>query len=216
MIGLEFICKLYNKQFKDLADELGVSKQVINGWIKGKYKISKKHLPKLAEIFNQSEEVFQKELTDVEQIEIQQKKIRNELVEYEYEYPDRDPETGEEVIVYGTQVDQEQQYEDNFLEFRKNIIKLHNKIDATISGKFRNGVIDSDIRLNADFFDAERLLESYEMFAEIMKEGKISQDTIEIILRGIKHYQGMKSLAPKKDVLAVSKLVKQIEENNKI
>lgn len=216
MIGLEFICKLYNKQFKDLADELGVSKQVINGWIKEKYKISKKHLPKLSEIFNLPEEVFQKELTDVEQIEIQQKKIRNELIEYEYQYPDIDQETGEEVIVYASQIDQEQEYEDNFLEFKKNIIKLHNNIDATISSKFRNGVIDGDISLNADLFDAERLLELYEEFVGIIKKGKINRHTIEIILKGIKYYQGAKIFAPKKDVVAVSELVKQIEEDTKI
>lgn len=214
MIGLEFICKLYNKQFKDLAEELGVSKQVINGWIKGKYKISKKHLPKLSDIFKLSEEYFQKELTDVEQIEIQQKKIRNELVEYEYEYPDIDTETGEEIIIYGTQVDQEQQYEDNFLEFKKNIIKLHNKIDATISGEFRNGVIDSDISLNADLFEAERVLELYEIFVGIIKGNRISRDTIKKILKGIKHYEG-KSFTGEKDVLAVSRLIKQIEEKKK-
>ncbi|MBY6929781.1 helix-turn-helix domain-containing protein [Clostridium botulinum] len=210
MIGLEFICKLYDKQFKDLAEELGVSKQVINGWIKGKYKISKKHLPKLAEIFKQKEECFQKELTDVEQIEIQQKKIRNELIEYEYENTFIDEDSGEKVTIIETQPDQEQQYEDNFLEFKKNIIKLHNKIDSTIGSEFRNGVIDSDINLNADLFDAERLLELYEMFAEMIKRGTISRDTIKKILKGMRHYEG-RSFSKDRDILEVSRLIKQIE-----
>lgn len=214
MIGLEFICKLYNKQYKDLAEELGVSKQVINGWIKGKYKISKKHLPKLSVIFNQPEEVFQEELLDVEQIEIQQRKIRNELVIHEYQYPDIDPNTGEEVIVYGTQVDQEQEYEDNFLEFKKNIIKLHNNIDSTISSKFRNGVIDNDINLNADLFEAEELLELYERFVGVIKRGNISIDAIKKVLKGMRHYEG-KSFSGEKDILAVSGLIKQIEDNTK-
>lgn len=215
MNGLEYVLKLYDVTQQELADKLGIKQQNIDLWIRDRSrKIPKKHLPKLVEIFNQSEEVFQKELTDVEQIEIQQKKIRNELVEYEYEYPDVDRETGEEVIVYGTQVDQEQQYEDNFLEFKKNIIKLHNKIDATISGEFRNGVIDSDISLNADLFDAERLLELYEMFVEIIKGNIISRDAIETVLKGIKHYGG-KSFSGHKDILAVSKLIKQIEDGKR-
>ncbi len=209
MIGLDFICKLYDKQFKDVAEELGVSKQVINGWIKGKYNISKKHLPRLSEIFQIPEEYFQKELNDVDQIEIQQKKIRNELVEYEYEHTFID-EDGEKITITETQPDQEQVYESNFLEFKKNIIKLHNTIDGTIGSKFRNGVIDSDINLNADLFDAERLLELYEMFAGIIRKDVIRKDTIRTVLKGMKHYQGT-LITSEKDVLVISKLIKLME-----
>lgn len=214
MIGLEYVLNLYKMQHQELAERLGIRKQNINLWIKGKQDVSKKHLPKLAEIFNIPEEYFQKELDDIEQIEVRQRKIRNELVEYEYEHTFID-EDGEKITITETQPDQEQVYESNFLEFKKNIIKLHNTIDGTIGSTFRNGVIDSDINLNADLFDAERLLELYEMFVEIIKKGIISRDTIEIILRGMKHCQGIRSLAPKKDVLAISELIKQIEENKK-
>lgn len=215
MIGLNFIMNLYNKKQQDLANELGIKRQNINSWLSNNRKIPKKYLPQLSEIFNLSEEYFQKEVNEVDQIEIQQKKIRNELVEYEYEYPDVDRETGEEIIVYGTQPDQEQVYESNFLEFKKNIIKLHNKIDSTISSEFRNGVIDSDINLNADLFDAERLLELYEMFAEIIKRGTISRDTIKKVLKGMRHYEG-KSFSGEKDILAVSGLIKQIQGDKKL
>ncbi|MBN1051614.1 XRE family transcriptional regulator [Clostridium botulinum] len=216
MIGLEFIVNLYNKQFKDVAEELGISKQVVNGWIKGRYNISKKHLPKLSQMFNISEEYFQKKLNDVDKLTIQQMKIRNELNEYEYEDTFTDDETGEQITVTRTQPDQEQLYENNFLEFKKNIIKLHNTIDGTISGKFRNGVIDNDINLNADLFEAERLLELYEMFVGIIKREKISLNTIERIFKGMRHYEGIRSLATKKDVLAISELVKQIQEGKKL
>lgn len=210
MIGLEYVLNLYKMQHQELAEKLGIRKQNINLWIKGKQDVSKKHLPKLAEIFNIPEEYFQKELDDIEQIEVRQRKIRNELIEYEYEYPGTDSQTGEKVTVIGAQIDQEQIYENNFLEFKKNIIKLHNTIDGTIGSKFRNGVIDNDISLNADLFDAERLLELYEVFAGIIKRGKISQDTIEKILKGMKHYEG-KSFSKDKDILSVSELIKQIE-----
>jgi len=214
MIGLDFICKLYDKQFKDVAEELGVSKQVINGWIKGKYNISKKHLPRLSEIFQIPEEYFQKELNDVDQIEIQQKKIRNELVEYQYENTFID-EDGEKITITETQPNQEQVYESNFLEFKKNIIKLHNTIDGTIGSKFSNGVIDNDISLNADLFDAERLLELYEMFVRVINNGGIKESTIKEILKGIMHYQNKPcSLIVNENVLRISNFIKEEDKKH--
>ncbi len=210
MIGLEYVLNLYNMQHQELAEKLGIKKQNINLWIKGKQDVSKKHLPKLSEIFNLPEEYFQKKLNDVDKLTIQQMKIRNELNEYEYEDTFIDDATGEEVTVTRTQPDQEQLYENNFLEFKKNIIKLHNAIDGAISGKFRNGVIDNDISLNSDLFEAERLLELYEMFVGIIKREKISLNTIERVFRGMKHYEGL-SFSRERDILEVSKLIKQIE-----
>lgn len=215
MNGLEYVLKLYDITQQELADKLGIKQQNIDLWIRDKNrKIPKKHLPKLENIFKQPEEVFQKELTDVEQIVIQQRKIRNELVEYEYENTFTDEESGEKVTIIETQPDQEQLYENNFLEFKKNIIKLHNNIDTTISSEFRNGVIDNDINLNADLFEAEELLEIYERFVGVIKRGNISKDTIKKVLKGMRHYEG-KSFSGEKDILAVSGLVKQIEENIK-
>lgn len=213
MIGLEYICGLYNKKFSTLAEELGISRQVVNGWIKSRRKISIKYIPKLVEMFNVEEEYFQKELDDVDQIEIQQKKIRNELIEYKYESTFIDDE-GEEITITETQPDEEQLYENNFLEFKKNIIRLHNIIDGTIGSKFRNGVIDGDISLNADLFEAEHVLELYEIFVGIIKRGKISRYTMEKVLRGIKHYEGQ-SLSSEKDILTISGLIKQIEGDDK-
>lgn len=85
MIGLEYIVNLYNYQFKDIAEELGVSKQVVNGWIKERYKISRKHLPKLSNIFNIPEQYFQKELTELDKCNIQEIKLSNEVIKHEYE-----------------------------------------------------------------------------------------------------------------------------------
>jgi transcriptional regulator with XRE-family HTH domain len=55
MNGLEFLLKHNNMQNKELADKLGVSKQIISIWIKGIRPIAKTHLPKLCEILNTSE-----------------------------------------------------------------------------------------------------------------------------------------------------------------
>lgn len=75
MIGLEYICKIHDIQFKDVAIELRISKQVVNGWIKERYLISEKHLPKLNNMFNVTEEYFQKELTEVDKLRLQKLKL---------------------------------------------------------------------------------------------------------------------------------------------
>lgn len=79
MIGLEYILNLYNMPHNELAEKLGIRKQNINLWIKGKQSISKKHLPKLSEIFGIGEEFFQKELDAVDQLIIQKNKLQMEL-----------------------------------------------------------------------------------------------------------------------------------------
>ncbi|WP_147534388.1 helix-turn-helix domain-containing protein [Bacillus marasmi] len=87
MVGLEYILNLYHMEHQVLADKLGIKKQNINLWIKGKQSISKKHLPLLSEIFGHEEEYFQKELDDVDKLMIQKEKLRQELkpqvVDYE-------------------------------------------------------------------------------------------------------------------------------------
>ena len=79
MIGLEYILSLYNMQHIELADKLGIRKQNINLWIKGKQNISKKYLPVLEELFNIKQEYFNKELTEIEKLEIQKEKLKKDL-----------------------------------------------------------------------------------------------------------------------------------------
>ncbi|MDA3129620.1 helix-turn-helix domain-containing protein [Aliibacillus thermotolerans] len=79
MIGLEYILDLYGMQHRELAEKLGIKKQNINLWIKGKQKIPKKHLPILEEIFGIEATYFTKELTELEKLEIQKEKLKQDL-----------------------------------------------------------------------------------------------------------------------------------------
>ncbi|MEC3617092.1 helix-turn-helix domain-containing protein [Bacillus stercoris] len=79
MIGLEYILNLNNMQHMELAERLGIRKQNINLWIKGKQNIPKKYLPTLKGIFGIEEEYFIKELSDVEKLEIQKEKLKQDL-----------------------------------------------------------------------------------------------------------------------------------------
>lgn len=79
MIGLEYILILYNMQHIELADKLGIKKQNINLWIKGKQSIPKKYLPVLEELFGIKQEYFIRELTEIEKLEIQKEKLKKDL-----------------------------------------------------------------------------------------------------------------------------------------
>ncbi|HFU4100298.1 TPA: helix-turn-helix domain-containing protein [Streptococcus suis] len=43
MIGLEYILNLFNLQHIELAEKLGIKKQNINMWVKGRQNIPKKY-----------------------------------------------------------------------------------------------------------------------------------------------------------------------------
>lgn len=79
MIGLEYVLQLHNIQHQELAEQLGIKKQNINMWIKGKQNVSKKYLPQLAEQFDLPEEFFQKELTEIERLIVQKQKLQKEM-----------------------------------------------------------------------------------------------------------------------------------------
>lgn len=79
LIGLEYILSLYNMQHIELAEKLGIKKQNINLWIKGKQKIPKKYLPILEELFGIKQEYFIKELDEIDKLEIQKEKLKKDL-----------------------------------------------------------------------------------------------------------------------------------------
>lgn len=66
-------------QYIKLAEMLGINKQNITMWVKGKQKVPKKYLPTLEEIFNIDKEYFSKELTEIDKLEIQKEKLKQDL-----------------------------------------------------------------------------------------------------------------------------------------
>jgi len=77
--GLEYILNLFNMQHIELANKLGIKKQNINMWIKGKQNIPKKYLPVLEELFHIPADYFQKDLTNLDKLEIQKGKLKQDL-----------------------------------------------------------------------------------------------------------------------------------------
>ncbi|MFP4698347.1 MAG: YdaS family helix-turn-helix protein [Eubacteriales bacterium] len=79
MIGLEYILGLYGIQHVELAEKLGIKKQNINMWIKRKQNIPKKYLPVLEELFGLDKNYFNKEINEIEKLEIQKEKLKQDL-----------------------------------------------------------------------------------------------------------------------------------------
>jgi plasmid maintenance system antidote protein VapI len=66
-------------QHIELAERLGIKKQNINLWIKGKQNIPKKYFTDLEELFGLKHELFMKELSEIERLEIQKEKLKKDL-----------------------------------------------------------------------------------------------------------------------------------------
>ncbi|THF74060.1 helix-turn-helix domain-containing protein [Cohnella fermenti] len=92
MIGLAFIASLHNITYKDLAKELGLTPSTVTDWISTRRPIPQAKKEALARYFQIKEHYFQKELTKVEEIELQlnylEKRSRQDA--YEDVYEDRD------------------------------------------------------------------------------------------------------------------------------
>ena len=70
---------LYDIQHIDLANYLGIKKQNINLWIKGKQKIPKKYIPILEEYFGIDKDYFNKNIDEIDKLEIQKEKLKRDL-----------------------------------------------------------------------------------------------------------------------------------------
>lgn len=152
MIGLEYILSLYNMQHIELAEKLGIKKQNINLWIKGKQKISKKYLPVLEELFNIKQEYFNKELTDIDKLEIQKEKLKKDLKPVITDHYEKflvgEEEGFREVPIYD----------------KKEMNQIENDIEKA--------KIVSKIKSSMDIVDINPYMDTYKLFAEIMEKSQ--------------------------------------------
>lgn len=99
MIGLKYLMDLHNIKSKQLAEMLGVGKATVSSWINKKRLISTKHYEKLKEIFKVPEEYFQREISELDKLKLQQIKLENDTFEYTYTDVIWDNETQQEIEV---------------------------------------------------------------------------------------------------------------------
>ncbi|AQR93390.1 helix-turn-helix domain-containing protein [Clostridium saccharoperbutylacetonicum] len=186
MIGLEYICKLFDKKYIVLAEELGVSKQAIYNWINKKKAIGKKHLPILSEMFGElPEEFFQKELTELDKLEIQKIKFANEA------------------SMYGDT------FNEQYTDYEIDIIKLTNEIREVIDKKFDDEAMISH-QTPYEVLEATKSVQAlYEKLTKIIKHGGIDTNIIDNVMEGMINYQLGKSNSRYEFINEITKLVEQ-------
>ncbi|MBY6835999.1 helix-turn-helix domain-containing protein [Clostridium botulinum] len=198
MFGLEFLCKLYNMQQTELAEKVGVSKQIVNIWMKKTRPIPKKYYDKLSEIFGGLDsKYFSKELTELDKLEIQMNKLDNEWIAEEYEEEAYDPVTGEyekdkngNIIMIkriATDIGQEQYYE--MLKYEIDEAKLINRLKQTLAEIFYKAQLNENYIYGDELTEAYSILNLYELFIKILEKGGVSRNTLRNILTGISNYQ---------------------------
>lgn len=198
MFGLEYLCNLYNMQQTELAEKIGVSKQIVNIWMKKTRPIPKKYYEKLSQVFGGLDsKYFAKELTELDKLEIQMNKLDNEWISEEYEEEVIDPATGEcELDENGEVLTRKQTYTDRsqevcrqMLEYDIEKAKLMNRLEQTLAEVFYEAQVKDGYVYGEELTEAYSILNLYESFVNVIEKGGISRGTIRNILTGILNYQ---------------------------
>lgn len=181
MIGLEFILDLYQMQQKDLAEQLGIHKQNITTWIKGNHKIPKKYLPTLQSTFNIPEEYFQKELSEIDMLLIQNIKLGQELDQRSFDYDDTvyDEKSGKEIQIRKTHYDQSIVEQQKFNDVQIDELRTIQKIGYIISKQEES---DDIYNLMGKIANRTRL---FDRFADIVQSEEISYQMLHEVMRAI-------------------------------
>lgn len=155
MIGLEFIRKLCDKQIKDVAAEVGVSRQAVSSWEKKERPIPKKHTDTLLEYFNVPDLSFSDLQNDVDtNSEIYLRGLYNRsLIDSESEYDIEKISLGLKVLeqkiesVVRSIPTNNFEYESDLHSAQQQRIDLINHfVDILNSGLFPSKLIDSILK----------------------------------------------------------------------
>lgn len=174
MIGLEYLLNIHNISQQQLAEPLGIKQQNIDKWVRGIKKIPLKHLPKLSEIFKVPKEYFQKELTNLDKIELSRMQILNSsgVREYESIVTDSSGNKNKQTILINEGIDITSL---KLLDMEKEILLIQERVQKNISDKMLN---------DSEHFSSNVYL-LYKMFNQIIEQNCIREDVLEDILNSI-------------------------------
>jgi len=167
LIGLEYILNLYNLPHIELADKLGIRKQNINLWLKGKQSIPKKYMPVLEDLFGIDTGYFDKDLTEIDRLEIQKDKLKRELKPIIMQY--------------------EQQY---------SLGKINDLVDVPVYDKEEVNQIERDIdktklilrfKDSMDVVEKNPYMETYQLLVELMEKAQ-HEELLQKTIEALAHY----------------------------
>jgi transcriptional regulator with XRE-family HTH domain len=165
LIGLQYIAETFHTEYKSIAEQIGVSQQSLQDWLKGRRKIPMQRLEQLSRLFGIKDlELFQRELSDSEKIDIQILYFQHTDIFEEIEEPYIDEDGREHTVTHS--------YSQNrgIIEF------LHEKSEEAKLMENVRAVVDSD---NADS-DANRTL--IEQALTVMDGTPSERRTLELVL----------------------------------
>lgn len=185
-IGLEFIANVFEETYKDISEEIGISPKTMNDWVKGRSGIPAKHLKTLSELFKIREELFSKELTRAEKVEVNIAYLEstNEMEEHEELFVDDDGIEHWVTKEYNTN-----QSMINFLEHEYKVVEkidyIENIFNELIDGIESQGITNSS-------YENERYLDKVTDFIEFMEDGDTEKiEIMSSILYYFRNFHGI-------------------------
>lgn len=167
IIGLEYILTLYDIQHIELAEHLGIKKQNINLWIKGKQKIPKKYIPILEEYFGINKEYFNKNIDEIDKLEIQKEKLKRDL----------NPIIKKQQLVYVT--DEINNMVKRPIYDKEEINSLERNIEkAKIINKFKSAL---------EIVDNNPYIDTYKLITEILEKAQ-EEVIVHKTIQALAHY----------------------------
>lgn len=167
MNGLEYILNLYGMPHIELSEKLGIKKQNINLWIKGKQKIPKKYLPILEKEFGLSSEYFTRDLDEIDKLEIQKEKLKKELnpliKEYDMQFKIGEVNDLVQVPIYD----------------KDEINQIEQDIEKTkLVARFKNSL---------DLIEDNLYMDTYKLIMELI-EKRLTESLVHKTVEGLAHY----------------------------
>lgn len=166
MIGLAYILNVYTMTQVELAERLGIKKQNITLWLKGRQPISKKYLPILEELFHLPSEYFNRELTEIEQLEIQKDKLKKELNPIIQRYETKLTQGGERL--------------------EKHPVYNREEINA-IERSLEKAKLIERFKASLEIADSHPFMDSYRIIVELFEQAG-SEAVLHKTLQGLAHY----------------------------
>lgn len=167
IIGLEYILTLYDIQHIELAEHLGIKKQNINLWIKGKQKIPKKYIPILEEYFGINKEYFNKNIDEIDKLEIQKEKLKRDL----------NPIIKKQQLVYVT---------DEINNMVKRPIYDEEEINS-LERNIEKAKIINKFKLALEIVDNNPYIDTYKLITEILEKAQ-EEIIVHKTIQALAHY----------------------------
>ena len=79
MIGLKYVCIISDIKFKEIGEELGVSKQTVNSWISESRNIPEKYLDILSKKFRLEKSYLEKNVDEIDKLRIRNIMLKQQM-----------------------------------------------------------------------------------------------------------------------------------------